>query len=277
MAHHHYIPKRALLAAFTMQGRPKHVWVWDKKIGKAITPNIDKIFGEKNLYDARLFEGIFGEFLDPEAAINKEIENPSIEIIDRIRRDGTIATLDDQDTIRLLRLVSLQIIRTPGFRARLQGLASVISNGPFAPELATEAWPSQQFLALGLTTEAPGIARGLRAWNMHLYQAPPGQEFVLGDEPFIVRRGALVPDLPSNFHVGYEFNLPGASLWLPLSPTLCLHLAKSPQYDRRRAGSVHPTEVISSILLREHNELQIARARRFVACKSGEFVSHGLS
>lgn len=103
---HHYVP-RAQLRHFSIDGKEKQVWVFDKQNGKTWRSNIASAGSENNFNTVELETGRWN-FED----LFNDVDGRSASMIRRLVEPRSLAWVQPEDHLALLDLFATQMLRT---------------------------------------------------------------------------------------------------------------------------------------------------------------------
>jgi hypothetical protein len=219
----HYVPQ-ALLRLHVKDASAKRgseqVWCFDKKTERVFSPNIKGVLSGSRFYEVE----IDGQRVSLEEPLTK-IEEKVSPILARLVRDRKLAELRKEERRTIAAFCAVQLLRTPAFRERIKdmnvGVADALRKRGIDPsEVSNFKMLSEDEIkgfSIQMLAEAPqkyGPHFLSKYW--HLIEGAPDDPFHLGDHPVVVdndvARGRGSMGLAS----------PGVTIYLPLSPTLCL-------------------------------------------------------
>lgn len=219
----HYVPQvllRLHINDATAKKGSEQVWCFDKKTEKVFSPNIKGVLSASRFYEVE----IDGKRVSLEGPLTK-IEGLVTPILTRLVQNRKLAELSKEDRFTIASFCAVQLLRTQAFRDRIkdlnEGVADALRKRGIDPaEVSNFKMLSEDEIkafSMGMLAEAPqkyGLHFLTKHW--HLIGAALDDPFHLGDHPLVldndVARGRGSLGLAS----------PGVTIYLPLSPTLCL-------------------------------------------------------
>jgi len=219
----HYVPQ-VLLRLHANDPSAKRgaeqVWCFDKQTDKVFSANIRGVLAGTRFYEVE----VNGKTLSLEEPLS-EIEGLLSPVLARLVREQKLASLSNEDRFTIASFCAVQMLRTQGFRNRIKDFnesvaealrkrgidPSKVSNFKTLTDEEVKAF-SMDMLADAPQKYAPHFLS--KFW--HLIGTMPDDAFHVGDHPVVVDndfgRGPGTLGLAS----------PGVTIYLPLSPTLCL-------------------------------------------------------
>lgn len=219
----HYVPQVLLRLHANEPSAKKgsqQVWCFDKQTGKVFRANIRGVLSGTRFYELE----VDGQTLSLEEPLS-ELEGMLSPILVRLVRDQKLAALTKEDRFTIASFCAVQLLRTQAFRDRIkdlnEGVAEALRKRGIDPSEVSnfEMLSNDEIKAcpMDMLAEAPrkyGPHFISKYW--HLIGSTPDDPFHVGDHPVVVdndfKRGRGSLGLAS----------PGVTIYLPLSPTLCL-------------------------------------------------------
>lgn len=219
----HYVPQvllRLHINDATAKKGSEQVWCFDKKTENVFSPNIKGVLSGSRFYEVE----IDGKPVSLEGPLTK-IEGLVSPILTRLVQNRKLAELSKEDRFTIASFCAVQLLRTQAFRDRIkdlnEGVADALRRRGIDPaEVSNFKMLSEDEIkafSMGMLADAPqkyGLHFLTKHW--HLIGAELDDPFHLGDHPVVldndVARGRGSLGLAS----------PGVTIYLPLSPTLCL-------------------------------------------------------
>lgn len=219
----HYVPQVLLRMHATDRSTKKEterVWCFDKRTDKVFPANIKGVLAGTRFYEVE----IGGQTLSLEEPLS-EIEGMLSPILVRLVRERKLATLTKEDRFTIASFCAVQLLRTQGFRDRImdlnEGVGKALRRRGIDPSKVSnfKALSKEEIKAfsMDMLAEAPrkyGLHFLSKYW--HLIGSTPDDPFHVGDHPIVVdndvRKG------PGSLGLASQ----GVTIYLPLSPTLCL-------------------------------------------------------
>lgn len=219
----HYVPQ-VLLRLHVNDPSAKRgseqVWCFDKKTGKVFSPNIRGVLSGTRFYEVE----VDGQTLSLEEPLS-EIEGLAGPVLARLVQNQRLADLTKEDRFTIAAFSAVQYLRTQAFRDRIkdmnEGVAEALRRRGIDPaEVSNFKMLSDdeiKMFSMEILADAPrkyGPHFLAKYWQ--LIGTTPDDPFHLGDHPVVLDndvscgRGSL--GLAST----------GVTIYLPLSPTLCL-------------------------------------------------------
>jgi Protein of unknown function (DUF4238) len=219
----HYVPQillRLHVNDATAKRGSEQVWCFDKQTGRHFSPNIKGVLSGSRFYEVE----IDGRRVSLEGSLSKieELVNP---ILTRLVRNQKLTELSTEDRFTIASFCAVQIVRTQAFRDRIkdlnEGVADALRRRGIDPvEVSNFKMLSEDEIkafSMDMVAEAPqkfGLHFLTKYW--HLVGTTPNDPFHLGDHPVVLDNDAAGQSGPLGLAS------PGATIYLPLSPTLCL-------------------------------------------------------
>jgi hypothetical protein len=234
----HYVPQ-VLLRLHVKDASAKRgteqVWCFDKKTQKVFSPNIRGVLSGSRFYEVE----VDGKELSLEEPLSA-VEGLVRPILTRLLQNEKLAELTKEDRFSITAFSAVQFLRTQTFRDRIkdlnEGVAEALRKRGIDPgEVSNFKMLSEEEIkafSMDMLAEAPrkyGPHFLSKYW--HLVGATPDDPFHLGDHPVVLDndldrgRGSL--GLAS----------PGVTIYLPLSPTLCLAMTDPPLIEELLEGA----------------------------------------
>jgi hypothetical protein len=219
----HYVPQVLLRLHANDPSAKKgsqQVWCFDKQTDKVFPANIKGVLSGTRFYEVE----VDGQTLSLEEPLS-EIEGMLSPILARLVSDQKLAALTKEDSFTIASFCAVQLLRTQGFRDRIkdlnEGVAEALRERGINPsEVSNFKMLSEEEIkafSMDMLAEAPrkyGPHFLSKYW--HLIGSTPDDPFHIGDHPVVldndVRSGPGSLGLAS----------PGVTIYLSLSPTLCL-------------------------------------------------------
>jgi hypothetical protein len=219
----HYVPQVLLRLHANDPSAKKgsqQVWCFDKQTSKIFPANIRGVLSGTRFYEVE----VDGQTLSLEEPLS-EIEGMLSPILARLVRDQKLSALTKDDRFTIATFCAVQLLRTQGFRDRIkdlnEGVGEALRKRGIDPsEVSNFKMLSEEeikLFSMDMLAEAPwkyGPHFLSKYW--HLIGSMPEDPFHVGDHPVVVdndfRSGPGSLGLAS----------PGVTIYLPLSPTLCL-------------------------------------------------------
>lgn len=276
---HHYVPQSAL-KRFSVDGRGKQVWVFDKRERRAYLSSIRNAGAENYFYATELagerlvFEGLF-----------ENIDAVGPEVLDEIAANRSVTNVVPPKRAVLAALVAVQLLRVKLVRTTLQAIPQQLKDALRGFGIAAADVPSvseegaRRSSLRQLIDLAPAVARALEQKDLILVEPEdPEERFLIGDNPVV-----MYNSLPYG-NIG--LTEPGVEIYLPLSsrltlgfycPTIQRKLAAAdvaelgrlaPILEALRSGAPVAWEPKAAGYLQE---LQMQNSHRFVFSESDNF------
>lgn len=219
----HYVPQVLLrLHASDPSARKgsQQIWCFDKQTSKVFPANIRGVLSGTRFYEIE----VNGQTLSLEEPLS-DLEGILSPILVRLVRDQKLPALTKEDRFTIASFCAVQMLRTQGFRDRIkdlnEGVAEALSKRGIDPSevsnFKTLSDEEIKAFSMDMLAEAPrkyGPHFLSKYW--HLIGSTSDDPFHVGDHPVVVDndlgRGPGSLGLAS----------PGVTIYLPLSPTLCL-------------------------------------------------------
>jgi hypothetical protein len=219
----HYVPQ-VLLRLHASDPSAKRgteqVWCFDKHTDKVFPANIRGVLAGTRFYEVE----VNGQRLSLEGRLS-EVEALLSPILARLLREQKLATLSNEDRFTIASFSAIQMVRTQAFRDRIKDLdegvaEALLKRGIDPSEVSNFKMFSEEEIkafSLDVLANAPRkYAPHFLSKFWHLIGTTRDDPFYVGDHPVVVdndlRRGPGTLGLAS----------PGVTIYLPLSPTLCL-------------------------------------------------------
>lgn len=218
----HYVPQFLLRRfASALRKNPK-LWALDKATGDVRLSSIHDIGHENYFYEHCADDGNRVEL----EGLMAGIDSIGAQIVSRILTTG-VFQLSLKDFVWLSYFVACQMLRTPMIRNEMENLRQMIIYrwGPNVragddQRTVGEYGPKDSKLSSLLAIQnVPEFAKILQTKVWTLSEAPSGNPFVIGDNP--VTRHNMIDRWPRG---NLGLNNKGIELYLPLSPTYCIHI-----------------------------------------------------
>lgn len=249
----HYVPQ-VLLRMHVKDASAKkgseQVWCFDKKTDKVFSPNIKGVLAGSRFYEVE----VEGETLSLEEPLTA-IEGQMSPVLARLVRDQRLADLTNEVRFTIASFCAVQFIRTQAFRDRIkdvnEGVAEALRKRGIDPSevsnFKTLSEDEIKSFSLDMLADAPrkyGPHFLSKFW--HLVGSTAEDPFHVGDHPVV-----LDNDVVSGRGSLGLASL-GVTIYLPLSPTLCLAMTDPALIEelfdgarKVRAGYEHWEKVIS--------------------------------
>jgi len=234
----HYVPQ-VLLRLHVKDASAKkgseQVWCFDKKTDKVFSPNIKGVLSGSRFYEIE----VDGKTLSLEEPLTV-IEDQVSPILARLVSEQRLATLSSEDRVAIATFCAVQFTRTQTFRDRIrdvnEGVGEALRNRGIDPsEVSNFKMLSENEIkafSLEMLADAPRkYGPHFLSKHWHLVGSTTNDPFHVGDHPVVLDndvvkgRGAL--GLAS----------PGVTIYLPLSPTLCLAMTDPALIGRLMEGA----------------------------------------
>jgi hypothetical protein len=204
-------------SAGTSRQSTEQVWCFDKKTEKVFRTNIKNVLAGSRFYEV----DVGAEIYSLERSLTW-IEDDAAPIVRRITSERSILGISLEDRAKISIFAAAQFARTQAFVENVQegseGIVNALRRRGFDPtQVDGFSEPSDdqsRVLALSLLSDAPkSFAPHFLSKTWYLIEGVDEDPFHLGDNP-IVRENP--------FGAGIGLACPGVTIYLPLSPTLCL-------------------------------------------------------
>lgn len=219
----HYVPQVLLRLHANDPSAKKgsqQVWCFDKQTNKVFPANIRGVMSGTRFYEVE----VSGQTLSLEEPLSA-IEGMLSPILARLVRDQKLAALTKEDRFTIASFCAVQLLRTQGFRDRIkdlnEGVAEALRKRGIDPsEVSNFKMLSDEEIkafSMDMLAEAPRKYGPLflsKYW--HLIGSTPDDPFHVGDHPVVVDND--VRSGPGSLGLAS----PGVTIYLSLSPTLCL-------------------------------------------------------
>jgi Protein of unknown function (DUF4238) len=220
----HYVPQ-VLLRLHVNDGTAKRgseqVWCFDKKTGKVFSPNIRGVLAGSRFYEVE----VGGETISLEEPLSA-IESQVAPILSRLVQNQKLSELTREDRFMIASFCAVQHLRTQAFRDRIkdlnEGVAEALRKRGIDPaDVSNFKMLSEdeiKSLSMEMLADAPrkyGCHFVAKYW--HLVGTTSDDPFHLGDHPVVLDNDVYGP---ARGALGLAS--PGVTIYLPLSPTLCL-------------------------------------------------------
>jgi|GEM_PF-1196065 len=219
----HYVPQVLLRLHANDPSAKKgsqQVWCFDKQSGKVFPANIRGVLAGTRFYEVE----VDGHTLSLEEPLS-ELEGFLSPILVRLVRDQKLPALTKGDRFTIASFCAVQLLRTQGFRDRIkdltEGVAEALRKRGIEPsEVSNFKMLSEEEIkafSMDMLAEAP---RKYGPYFISKYWHLIGSTF---DDPFHVGDHPVVLD--NDFGRGpgsLGLASPGVTIYLPLTPTLCL-------------------------------------------------------
>ena len=234
----HYVPQVLLRLHANDPSAKKgsqQVWCFDKLTGNVFPANIRGVLSGTRFYEAE----VDGQTLSLEEPLS-EIEGLLSPILARLIRDQKLAALTKEDRFTIASFCAVQLVRTQGFRDRIkdlnEGVAEALRKRGIDPsEVSNFKMLSDEEIkafSMDMLTDAPRkYAPHLLSKYWHLIGSTPDDPFHVGDHPLVVDND--VSSGPGSLGLAS----PGVTIYLPLSPTLCLAMTDPALIERLFEGA----------------------------------------
>jgi len=219
----HYVPQillRMHVKDASAKKGAEQVWCFDKKTDKVFSPNIKGVLSGSRFYEVE----VNGKMLSLEEPLTA-IEGQVSPILTQLVRDQRLAALSKEDRFTIASFCAVQFIRTQAFRDRIkdvnEGVAEALRKRGIDPSevsnFKTLSEDEIKSFSLDMLADAPGkYGPHFLSKHWHLIGSTAEDPFHVGDHPVVL----------DNDVVGGRGSLglasPGVTIYLPLSPTLCL-------------------------------------------------------
>lgn len=284
---HHYNP-RFVLSNFSIDGRGKQIWLFDKLLGESFPSSLMDA-GSENWFNTFFYRGKTHNFEE----VFQFIDDDCGDSIRRIHKDKTLATSNGEDISRLVLFVAVQM-----FRTKMQRTSMVEFTQQLADRLNNMGVPKGNIVELLDFGENEARIAGFRNLlgldelaaklvekRLVLLQNQSRQPLWTSDNPVVMH---------NTFRFGYlGLDAKGIEIYLPIGPDQCLafycpsiHLqlaeSFSPSHPRPpvtdpwlvelfKGMNTHnpvPIQENTAIYL---NELQLKGSSRFIYGTTDEF------
>jgi len=283
---HHFNP-RSVLRRFSIDGRGKQVWVYDKSTARRFSAGLGGA-GSANDYNTLVLPD--GEILNFEDAFG-DIDGVFAHTGDTLTRNRTVAQLDPAFRAQLADGVVVQFLRTPMVRSTFQALprqlaARIAEVGLETP--AEEEFPTDndaRVESLKFIAERDDLRAALLEKDIILLEPAGDARFWTSDHPVV--RVSSAPNGDTGFRaMGVQIYLPVASdLMLGfLCPSLRQQLTHIPLESMRvdperlspliawRDGLLSGRPVpIDDATVQSFNHYQVVDSRRFLYAARDDF------
>lgn len=218
---HHYVPKFLIKGFATERKRGKfQTQVFDKRTDGRFTASIEDVMveGDFNALD------VDGDRVSLEGYIGR-FEAAAAPLVERIVREGSVATLSEAERLEIARFVALQFIRGTGHRAQFDDAARAIATEierrgmPIGTSLDMNSDQVKAHSLLAIMQSLPEYASYMSVKDMLLFRAPTGTEFLLGDNPVTLKN-----EEQTGFWGTLGLACRGIQIYLPLSAEYSLAL-----------------------------------------------------
>jgi hypothetical protein len=199
----------------------EQVWCFDKSDDKIFPCNIRGILGERRFYELEINDVVAN--LEPPITA---IEDRAAPVLTRIVETRTLTLNSVADCEAIAEFCAIQFVRTQAARAQIRSLnegltAALQKRGIDVSQLSELKETSDEAiksLSLQMLAEAPQVfAPHFLSKFWYLIEGRDDDPFLLGDHPVVVDN-----ELPPQARRGVGLASPGASIYLPLCPSLCL-------------------------------------------------------
>ena len=244
----HYVPK-CLLRGFTA-GKSDKVWVYDKQSDrKPFVTAVKNVAAEQGFYNLDTPQGT--ATLEPFLG---RVEDRVAAILRIIRREESLATLTELDTMGLAVFAAIQMQRTASFRLNIADMEEQLSarmrdigtgygipdhhldaNMPGARKM-TDA--ELKALTLSMTADAARLGPLVYEKSLILCKAPAGDPFLLSDNP-VALHNMQDHGLRGNLGLAVE----GIEIYLPISSQLLLWWV-CPSYEKLFRENLSSAETV---------------------------------
>lgn len=252
----HYVP-RFLLKGFTF-GKHDQIHVFDKRTGLVFTANIRNVATQNAFYNMD-FEG---RPVSLESSL-ADLETRAGPVIKRIRRDESLASLNQEDRMVLALFVVVQQFRTQSFRdlfaemnrdmaERLRDLGLDPSTVRNFKELDDE---QVKTFSLRMTASAHELAPFIldKTWVLLKNETP--MPFYVSDNPVALQN---MQDMGGFGNLGLA--VPGIEIYLPLNSQVSLAMLCPSHEERLRVG-IREAEWLAERTPRTMKALELARGK----------------
>jgi hypothetical protein len=219
----HYVPQVLLrLHASNPSAKrgSEQIWCFDKHTDRMFPANIRGVLAGSRFYEVE----VNGQRLSLEEPLS-DIEGRLSPILARLVREQTLTALTEEDRATIASFCAVQMLRTQVFRDRIkdltEGVAEALRKRGIDPAQVSnfKMLTDDEIKAFSmemLADATPKYGPHLLSKYWHLVGSSLHDPFHVGDHPLVVdndfRRGPGTLGLAS----------PGVTIYLPLSPTLCL-------------------------------------------------------
>jgi len=222
----HYVPQ-VLLRLHANDPSAKRgseqVWCFDKRTEKVFSPNIRGVLSGARFYEVEIDGGTIS-LEEPLSMIEAQVSP----ILTRLVQNQKLAELTKDDRSHIAAFCAVQFVRTQAFRDRVkelnEGVAEALRKRGINPveveNFKTLSNDEIKAFSMEMLADAPqtyGVHFLSKYW--HFVGTTIDDPFHLGDHPVVldndVARGRGSLGLAS----------PGVTIYLPLSPTLCLAMS----------------------------------------------------
>jgi hypothetical protein len=290
----HHVP-RLLLRGF-VRGKGKRLFAFDKLEDRTFVGGIGDVGAESYFYDMETPEGTLT--LDPSLT---RLEGDVASLIDRVRRDRTIAGLSSPDRTALATFVVVQYHRGPGLRAQTQHMMEMLRDvlrkmtagaqqiSPQIQGLMTIREGEAKQIAMRMTANPGPFVPHVLSKEWGLFTTTSDKPFLISDQPVVM--GNALPSDPLSGNLG--FAVQGIEIYLPITECLCLgflcaemtgdlrtHARKAgfransnPFLATLAAGSLSDYPVaMTPDMVRGLNSLQVCASERFLYSGVNDFT-----
>lgn len=215
---HHYVP-RFLLKNFCSTA-PK-IWAYDKATDRSFETNVQNVAGERDFYEAEIGDKV----VSLEAGLS-DMESKTKAVIDRILLERSIASLSEDDRLRIALFVAVQMRRVPNQRESLRALTSAfkkVMDDRFDPalmdgyvEMTTEDAKVHSIMSLAEPNPfTPHILN--KTWL--LFETEGATPFYISDNPVALQNQVKSA---SPFEGNLGLAVPGIEIYMPISSAMTL-------------------------------------------------------
>lgn len=241
MAKHHFV-QQATLRRFSIGGKRKRVWVYDKLQRKSFANAIGKVGCGK---DFNVLEADDGSRIDLEPLFDG-IDGAAPSVIGTLLKEGKLSALSESNRSTLYEVVAVQFLRTNFLRDGVRAFAHDLKNTLEEADLTASPQPVEltdddaRRISFSMLDQVPTLVRHLHEKAAALLRFPAGGVWI-GDNPVVLFNAFPYGDT--------AFASPGVEIYYPLSSHSILAFY-CPSIVRKLIVS-HASQAISS----SHSEL----------------------
>jgi hypothetical protein len=232
----HYVPQVLLRLHASDPSAKKgseQIWCFDKHTDRMFPANIRGVLAGSRFYEVE----VNGETLSLEEPLS-DIEARLGPTLTRLVREENLANLTQADRYTIASFCAVQMLRTQVFRDRIKdftdGVAEALRKRGIDPSHVSNfkvlSDDEIKTFSMGMLADAPKYEPHFLSKHWHLVGSTPDDPFHVGDHPIVLdndlRQGPGTLGLAS----------PGVTIYLPLSPTLCLAMTDSALIEELFAG-----------------------------------------
>jgi len=220
----HYVPQALLrlhVKDATVKRGSEQVWCFEKKTGKVFSPNIKGVLAGSRFYEVEI-DGETVSLEEPLSAIESQVSP----ILTRLVENQNLTVLTKEDRFMIAGFCAVQHLRTQAFRDRIkdvnEGVAEALRKRGIDPADVSNFKILSEDEIKAFSMEMLADAPRKYGWHFvakywHLVGTTPDDPFHLGDHPVVLDNDVYGP---ARGALGLAS--PGVTIYLPLSPTLCL-------------------------------------------------------